>query len=95
MLQQRRMHCVQVSKSKMETPHDSHQKVAEQMVKDQTMIDEIITAELQNLREDDIDWYNKQYDALMKEMKFYLVDQILDDSKWDLAENYERELEIE
>ena len=46
--------------------------------------------------EEDIEWYNNEYEQLMVELNEYLVDKMQDPSHlWDQAERYELDLQIE
>lgn len=97
LLTQRRLHCIQNVSNQQngESAQESHVKVINKMAADSKMIEDIIVNELQQFSNEDIEWYNQEYDELTRQLNQYLVSKMLDDTQWDLAENYERELQIE
>lgn len=66
LLTQRRLHCIQnISKQKeqqQETAHESHIKVINKMAQDSKMIEDIIVNEIQQFADEDIEWYNNEYE---------------------------------
>lgn len=60
------------------------------------MIDSIIADEMRQVVDADIEWFNNEYDQVVKELNSFLQNKMHDpEHNWDLADNYERDRQIE